>query len=237
MTVNLTWAAAVVAVLRRLGPQLVEATLIPSALCYLGLWTFGLTWGILAAAAWAYFMAGRRIASGRPVSGLLVVAVVGLSVRGGLYLLNHNAFVYFAQPIARTVAMALLFAGSALVRRPLVARFAADFCSFEKEVGQRPAIAALFRRLTYLWAFSQAAVAGITLTLLLTVPVNVFIGAAVGVTWMIVIASILLTVADAVRTTRNDGLHTGLMSGNIHAFVPDTSTGGHVAMLQASTVG
>ena len=59
------------------------------------------------------------------------------------------------------------------------------------------------------------------MTLLLTVPVNVFIGVAAGATWLIMIGSILLTVADAVRTTRNDGLHTGLLSGHIHAYIPD----------------
>jgi hypothetical protein len=220
MALNPTWAAVVLAVLRRLAPQLVEATLIPSVLVYLGLWTLGLTWGILAAVIWAFAMSGRRIANGQPVSGLLIVAGVGLSVRCVVYLLSQNAFVFFAQPIIRTVAMASLFACSALARRPLVARFAADFCSFDAAVGQRPAIVALFRRLTYLWACSQAVIAGITLTLLLTVPVNVFIGTAAGAAWLIVILSILMTVADAVRTTRDDGLHTGLDQGQIHAFVP-----------------
>ena len=209
------------AVLRRLAPQLVEATLIPSALCYVGLWLFGLTWGIVAAGIWAVCVAARRIAGGQPVSGLLIVAGVGMSVRGVVYLVGQNAFLYFAQPIIRTIATALLFACSALVGRPLVARFASDFCSFESAIGQRPAIASLFRRLTYLWAVSQALIAGITLTLLLTVPVSVFIGTAAAATWLIVIASILVTVADAVRTTRIDGLHTGVSGGHIHAFVPE----------------
>ena len=233
MALNPTWPAVAMAVLRRLAPQLVEATLIPSALCYLGLWTIGLTWGILAAAVWACFTAGRRIISGRPVSALLIVGAVGLSVRGLVYLLNHNALVYFAQPIIRTVATASLFALSALAGRPLVARFAADFCSFDAAIGQRPAIVALFRRLTYLWAVSQALIAGITLTLLLTVPVNVFIGTAPAASWLIVAASILLTIADAVRTTRNDGLHTGLLRGHIHAFVPEPTSGPQPALLTA----
>lgn len=229
MALNPTGPAVALAVLRRLAPQLVEATLIPSALCYLGLWTFGLTWGIVAAGIWALSMGARRIARGRALSGLLIVALVGLSVRGVVYLLGQNEFVYFAQPIVRTVAMALVFACSAFVGRPLVARFASDFCSFESAIGQRPAIVSLFRRLTYLWAFSQALVAGITLTLLLTVPVNVFIGTAAGATWVIVIVSILVTVADAVHTTRNDGLHTGVFGGHIHAFVPELPASAMVA--------
>ena len=49
---NLNCLPVVGAVFRRLGPQLLAATLIPSALCYLGLWTLGLRWGVLAAAVW-----------------------------------------------------------------------------------------------------------------------------------------------------------------------------------------
>lgn len=220
-TLNPTCPSVIAAVLRRLWPQLVAATLIPSALCYLGLFTFGLKWGVMAAAVWACLAAAQRVATGRPVPGLLILAIVGLSIRGGLYLVNENSLIYFLQPIIRTVAMALLFGCSVLAGRPLVARFAADFCSFDAtEVGQRPAIVALFRRLTFLWAGAQAAIAGINLTLLLTVPLNVFIGTAAAVSWLIALTSIVFTVADSVRTARDDGLHTGVANGHLHAFVP-----------------
>jgi hypothetical protein len=212
------------AVVRRLGPQLLVATLVPSLLCYVGLWTFGLKWGVVAAIVWAIAAITHRVATGRPVPGLLIVAIVGLSVRGGLYLLNDNALLYFIQPVMRTLATGVLFAVSVVAGKPLVARFAADFCAFDAvEVGQRPAIRSLFRRLTYLWAAAQAAIAGINLTLLLTVPTGVFIGTAAGVSWLIVAGSTALTVTDAVRTTRNDGLRTGVAGGHIHAFVPGTS--------------
>jgi hypothetical protein len=221
---NLNCVPVVVAVLRRLGPQLVAATLIPSALCYLGLWTFGLRWGVLAAAIWACLAAAQRIATGRPVPGLLIVAIVGLWIKCGLYLMNGNELVYFLQPIVRTLGTALLFACSVMVGKPLVARFAGDFCSFDAtDVGERPAIVALFRRLTYLWAAAQVAIAGVNLTLLLTVPVSVFIGTATGATWLIIGVSVVLTVADAVRTTRNDGLRTGMANGHLHAYVPQPS--------------
>lgn len=201
------------AVLRRLAPQLVEATLIPSALCYLGVLTVGLMWGVVAAAVWTGLAVGRRLLSGRALSGLLVLAATGLVVRSALYLLNESSFMYFAQPIARTVATALLFAVSAVIGRPLVARFANDFCAFDADVGDRPAITALFRRLTFLWAGVQATTAVISLTLLLTVPVGVFIGAAAGAQWLVIAVGVFVTVRDSVRTTRRDGLHTALGTG------------------------
>lgn len=212
-------AAVLVAVLRRLGPQLAEATLVPSLLCYLGVITFGLMWGVVAAAIWTAWSIGRRVAARRQVSGLLVLAASGLLLRAGLYLLNENTFVYFVQPIARTTMMALLFAASALTGRPLIARFAGDFCSFSPDVGRRPAIVALFGRLTYLWAGGQAVIAGVHLTLLLTVPVGVFIGTAAGAAWLVIAVCVLVTVGDAIRTTRNDGLHTVLgRGGRLHAL-------------------
>src|SRR5688572_999291 len=217
---NPTKRSVMVAVLRRLWPCLLEATLIPTALCYAGLLIHGLGLGIAAASIWTYLAVGRRIASGRPVPGLLVLATLGLSVRLTLYILNDNAFVYFLQPIARSSATAVLFALSAMLGRPLIARFAGDFCSFTSDVEARPAIEALFRRLTYLWASAQAALAVINMTLLLTVPVTVFIGTAAASAWVIMGVCTTLTVADSVRTTREDGLRTMIAhGGRLHAYI------------------
>lgn len=201
------------AVLRRLVPQLVEATLIPSALCYLGVLTFGLLSGVIAATSWAVGSIIVRSVRGRRIPVLLVLTSFGFLLRLGLYLASSNDFVYFVQPVIRTFATALLFVGSAVIGRPLVARFAGDYCSFASDVGSRPAITALFRRLTYLWAAGQMAIAAATLTLLLTVPVTVFIGTAAGVAWASIITCLLLTVVDAVRTTRREGVRTVLLTG------------------------
>lgn len=208
------------AVVRRLLPYLVEATVVPTAVYYVGLVAFGQAWGILAAAACTYASVVRRVVRRRPVPGLLVVASVGISVRVGMYLVNESAFVYFVQPIVKTSAMAMLFVVSALIGKPLVARFAADFCAFGDDVGGRPAIVSLFRRLTYLWAGAQVTIAAINLTLLLTVPVAVFVGTAAATAWVVMSAGVVITVADAVRTTRNDGLRTALAHGaRLHAYI------------------
>ena len=57
---------------------------------------------------------GRRIVTGRPIPGLLVLATLGISVRTVIYLLSGNDFVYFFQPIMRTVATGAVFALSVL---------------------------------------------------------------------------------------------------------------------------
>ena len=118
--------SVVKAVGRRMVPYLIEATIIPTALFYVFLLTFELKWAIVAALAWTYAAIGRRLVTGSPISGLLVLATLGISVRTVVYLLSGNSFVYFLQPIMRTVATAAVFALSVCVGRPLIARFAGD---------------------------------------------------------------------------------------------------------------
>jgi hypothetical protein len=215
-----SWLSVVWAVVRRLLPYLVEATLFPTIAYYVALTGFGQLWGIAAASACTYLSVARRLLLRQPVPGLLLVATVGITVRLGIYLLNHSEFMYFVQPIAKTATTALLFAASVVIGKPLVARFAADFCSFDDTVGARPAITSLFRRLTYLWAGAQLAIAAVNLTLLMTVPVAVFVGTAAGTAWAVMSIGVAITVTDAVRTTRHDGLSTALATGgHLHAFV------------------
>jgi hypothetical protein len=208
------------AVVRRLWPCLVQATLIPTALCYAGLVVAGLAVGIAAAAVWVYLAIVFRLATRRPVSGLLTLATIGFTIRLVTYAFNENALVYFMQPIARSLVVALLFAGSAIIGRPFVARFARDFCSFSPDVANRPAIASLFRRLTLLWAGAQGLTAAANLALLLTVPTAVFVGTAAATAWLLMGLGTVITVVDAVNTTRGDGLLTTVSrGGHLHAFV------------------
>jgi hypothetical protein len=216
--------SVVKAVTRRMVPYLVEATLIPTALFYVFFITFGLRWAIVAVVGWTYAAVARRIISGRPIPGLLVLAAVGISVRTVVYLFSSNNFVYFFQPILRTVATGAFFALSVVVGRPLIARFAADFCLLSSEVESRPAVAQLFRRLTYLWAAVNGLVAAASLTLLLTVPVGVFVGTETAAVWVITCIGVVLTVSDAVRTARREGLATAVAdNGRLHAYVTSSA--------------
>ena len=228
---DLTWRmhpsklSVVVAVTRRLVPYLIEATLIPSVLFYAFLVTFGLLAGFLAALGWAYACVALRIVRGRPIPGLLILACVGLSVRTLIYLWSSNVFVYYAQPILRTLVTAATFALSVQVGRPLIARFANDFCPLAPDVQVRPAIVRLFRRLTYLWAGVNAMLAAVSLALLWTVPTTVFVGATTVAVWVITGTGVVLTVSDSVHTARSEGLATAVASkgGMLRAYaVPST---------------
>jgi hypothetical protein len=198
------------AVTRRLIPYLIEATLIPTVLFY-GLLVVGdMRLALAGALAWSYGAVARRALTGRPVPGLLILATVGITVRTIVYVWSSNEFVYFVQPIMRTTLTGLLFAGSVAVGRPLIARFAGDFCPLSSDVRARPGIVRLFTRLSVLWAIVNALAAASSLVLLLTVPVSVFVLTAAVAAWLVTCSGVVVTVVDSVTTARREGLITAL---------------------------
>lgn len=215
------------AVGRRLVPTLVEATLIPMLLFYVFLYTLDLRWAFGVALLWSFAAVGVRFVGRRPIPALLVLATLGLSVRTVVFMLSDSSFVYFIQPIIRAVITAGVFALSALVGRPLIARFACDFCPISVDVQERPSIVALFRRLTYLWAAVNGLAAAISLTLLLTVSVPVFYGTANAAGWILTVSGVVVTVVVAVGTARREGLATAVApDGTLRAFavMPNATT-------------
>lgn len=140
------------AMLRHAAPHLVEGTLIPLALFYTTLWLASLWWALAAAVGWAYFVLVRRIVRRRRVGGLLVLAVVTLTIRVALAVAAGSAVIYFLQsPIAKA-ALGFAFLGSVVLHRPVLQRLAGDFIDIPEELAAHPAVRSCFARLTLLWS-------------------------------------------------------------------------------------
>jgi hypothetical protein len=206
------------AVVRKLVPYVIEATLIPTALFYSLLLLGGMRWALVGALSWTYGAVARRVLAKRAVPGLLILATLGITVRAIVYVLSRNEFVYFVQPIMRTTLTGLFFAGSVAIGRPLIARFAGDFCPLSDDVRARPGVTRLFTRLTIVWASVNALAAASSLVLLLTVPVSVFVLAAAVSAWVVTCSGVVVTVLDSVTTARREGLITALSpDGTLYA--------------------
>jgi hypothetical protein len=215
-----TKPSVLIAVVRRLVPFLVEATLIPTMLFYAFAASLGLMWAFVAVGSWSFACIARRLARGEAIPGLLVLACLGITVRTGVYLWSSNAVIYFVQPVLRTMLTAAAFALSVRLGRPLIARFAQDFCRLEPDVQCRPAITKLFRRLTYQWACVNLALAAVSLALLWTVSTATYVGATTVATWVITGTGVCLTVSASVHTARSEGLMTAVASnGQLKAYV------------------
>lgn len=196
-------------VLRMVGrrglPNLIEATVIPSVLFYVFLVTVGAPPAMIAALLWTYGSMFRRMVSGRRIPGLLMLAVAGVTVRTIIGLMS-GTFLYFLQPIATTVALALVFLGSLLFERPMIARMAHDFCPLDAEISARPAIVRLFSGLTILWAGVHMLSAITMFVLLVSLPTTTFVALKGFVSLAITITAIVFTVAWSIRTARRENL-------------------------------
>ena len=196
----------VAVVLRRGGPKVVEATLVPGALFYACLASGGLGLAYLSALAWVYGCIGRRWLQRRPPSVLLVLAAIGITARTAVAVWSGSTFVYFVQPVAGTVLTGAVFLGSLIIDRPLIGRFAGDFWPMTPEVMENPGVVSLFRGLTVLWALVNLTTAALTLGLLLSLPLSTFVAVKQVTGLGITVSAIAVTIIWSHRTACREGI-------------------------------
>jgi hypothetical protein len=190
---------------RRSLPSLLEATVAPAVLFYVFLVTLGPGAAMLAALAWSYGALVRRWAYRLPVPTVLILAVLGLTVRT-IVGITSGTFVYFLGPVLMTVVLAGTFLGSLLFGRPIIGRLAKDFCPLAPEIASRPAVLRLFTGLTVLWAAAHLLSGAATFGLLMSTPTATFVLLKTFVSLGITVGTIILTVSWSVRTARAENL-------------------------------
>ncbi len=154
------------AVLGRTAVSLVSAVVVPAAVVSTSLTLFNVKTAVLAALVWMMAAMCWRQATGRRVSGLLLLTLGILTVKTGFTWATGNTFVYFVQPVFTDALVATIFLTSLWTARPLVARLAPDFYPVDSELARRPRVRQLFWRLTLLWGVVVAVKGSVTLWLL-----------------------------------------------------------------------
>jgi uncharacterized membrane protein len=147
-------------------------------------------------------------ATGRPVSGLLLLTVGILALKTFFTLATGNTFIYFAQPVAVDLTVAGIFLGSLWPARPVIARLAPEFYPMDAEVAARPEVRAQFRRLTLMWDLVILTKATITLWLLETLSTVNFVLIKGGAIIALTPTAALVTVAWSVIIGHREGLLT-----------------------------
>jgi hypothetical protein len=191
---------------RRSLPHLLEATVIPTVLFWVLLVTIGPGVAMVGVLIWTYFAVARRVARGVAIPSILMLATAGMSVRTLVGLVSGSTFAYFVQPIATTVVLAGIFAGSVLIGRPVIARFASDFCLLAPEITDRPRVVRLFRGLTWLWAGVHIVTSLATFGMLVSLPTATYVALKTVACLSITIAAIVVTVSFSIRTARTENL-------------------------------
>ncbi len=160
---------------RHAVPRFVEGTLVPLVLFFVGLRIIGVWGAMLAGIAWVYTAIILRLCLRRRVPGILLLGALTLTARTIVALLAHSVVVYFLQPSLATLLVATAFLLSVPLNQPLAGRLAADFCPLPNEMHANTHVRRFFRQISLLWAFAQTANAGITIWLLFSQSVGVFV--------------------------------------------------------------
>ena len=193
------------AVVRRSAPRLIEASLIPTALFYLSLVLVGIGAAYVAALVWLYAGVATRLVRRHPVPPLVVLAAIGITVRTALAVASGSTFVYFAQPVVGSFVVSCVFLLSVAIGRPMVEALALEFWPLTAEMQADPAVGRLLRRLTFVWAGVNFAIAATTFALLVVLPLPMFVAVKPIVAWTISGVGIGVTIDRSVRTARRAG--------------------------------
>jgi len=195
------------AVARHALPNVLEATMIPTALLYTAIALTDSVWpGAIAALLWGVFRVAARRLKGRRIPGILVIAVVGLTMRTAVAMVSGSTFLYFLQPIVTTFIVSALFLVSLRHERPMAARLADDFCPLTPEITSRARVKQLFRRLTLLWCGVNALNGLVALWLLTHVDSQTFVATKTGAAALVTYSAVAITIASAIRVTAREGL-------------------------------
>jgi hypothetical protein len=203
---ELSKRSVLLAVIRRGGPKILEASVAPGVLFYVCLVFGSLGLAYLTAVAWVFGCVARRVVRGQPVPQILVLSAIGIIVRTVVAIGSGSSFMYFAQPILGTVVTGGVFLASLIGGRPLIGRLADDFWPITPEMHANPRITSLFRGLTILWAGVNLVTASVTFVLLLWLPMTTYVVAKQLSGWSITFAAVALTIAWSHRTACREGI-------------------------------
>ncbi|MHB1598526.1 MAG: VC0807 family protein [Acidimicrobiales bacterium] len=186
-------------------PIVVEGALAPMALFYAALLIGGFRVALVVALCWSYLATARRVARGERISTLLILGTVLITLRTAVAFATGSAFVYFAQPLAGSVVIAVVLLVSAVLRRPFTQRFAHDFCPLDPDLLAEPRVQQFFVRISLVWAAVLLVNTGVVVWLLMTSSVRAFVLERTAVTWSLTAGAIFCSIYGFVLTMRRDG--------------------------------
>lgn len=162
-------------VLQQFGPRFLTDAVVPVGLFLVCNTAFGLPWAFGVATAWAVVVIIVRRRGGKR-SGALAWASLGfVVVRGTAAIVTESDVVYFGPAVANNLLIALAFAVSVALRRPIVGLIAPVFYPFTDELRAHPAYRRAFGRLTLAWAALLATGGALQIVLLATTTTNKYL--------------------------------------------------------------
>jgi hypothetical protein len=157
----------------RLGPQVVCVAVVPFVLSTVAMRAAGLDATAIVTLAWTVgASAWHRVRTGA-VPGLFLLRLVTDGLKLAATVATGSAAVFFLQPSAATMGVALACVASVLVGRPLGARLARDFLPASALAGRTDG--PVFAHITLWWAATRAASAVVGALVFTHAPLETFL--------------------------------------------------------------
>ena len=161
--------------LRHALPRFVEGVLAPVAVFYAALVVLGLHGALIAAVGLVYLGVLLRVVRRRPVPGTLLLAAIGVTARAVVSAATGSVVIYFLQPTFGTLLVAMTFLASVPLGKPLAQKLAVDMVPLPDAFLEHERVRQFFLRISLLWSLVLLANVAITLWLLLSQSIGVFL--------------------------------------------------------------
>lgn len=192
---------------RSIGFQVFEGTVVPTAIFWSMLHLTGLVWALVSGLAWCYLAIARRWTRGAALPAVLVVGAVLFTTRTGIAMGFHSTFVYLLTPTINAFVLAAAFIGSAVLRRPLTERFARDFVGLPPHITALVKVQQALRRLSLVWAMANVVNGAVALQLLIARHYDAVLLARSVLSPVITSFAVLCCVLMGRRALRAEGVH------------------------------
>ncbi len=190
--------AAEVAV--KAAPSFVLAGIIPMACFLIGERIWGLMDAICLALAWNGAYQAARWLRGRPVSGLLLLGLIEMVLRGSAALALRSVQVFFMAPAIVTAVVGAAFAGSGLLSKPLIGSIVADLVPDSVVDLDNPHATRVLRKASVVYGAEQLLIAVISILMILNLSATTYVAVHPLVSWPV----LGLAVAGAAPFFRED---------------------------------
>ncbi|MFI9561119.1 VC0807 family protein [Nonomuraea endophytica] len=124
---------------------------------------------------WVYGNAAARLLLRRAISATMILALLAITARSALAWWSGSAIVYFLQPELGTICISVAFVVSVWLRRPLVGKLISDYIHLPTRLIRHARMQRCFARLTLLWAVILLLNAGMSIWLLLSQTIEIYL--------------------------------------------------------------
>jgi hypothetical protein len=173
----------------KVAPNLTLLAVAPAGCFLLGRHFWGLGGAVGLALGWAGVCQGFRWLGGRRVSGLLLICLLELVVRGSVALVFGSAELYFVASIVFTALTALIYLACPPLSKRLIALVISDLLPAPTVDPTDPRLARLLRKISVAYGIEQLVVALVSLLMVLSLSVTAYVAVHVAVSWLVLVVA------------------------------------------------